>query len=53
MDDYSDEKIDDIDEERINKMRREVYEITLSLGGAITAKKRIRITSHEYGFLGI
>jgi glycolate oxidase len=34
--------------EKINKMRREVYEITLSLGGAITAEHGIGLSKIQY-----
>ena len=34
--------------EKIDKMRREVYEITLSLGGAITAEHGIGLSKIQY-----
>ena len=36
------------DTEKINKMRREIYAITLSLGGAITAEHGIGLSKIEY-----
>ena len=36
------------DTEKINKIRREVYEITLSLGGAITAEHGIGLSKIQY-----
>ena len=47
--DYGDDKKFDYSNKRwINEMRRDVYEITLSLGGAITAEHGIGLSKIEY-----
>lgn len=49
MDDYSDEKQEDYnDKKKVDEMRREMYEITLSLGGTITAEHGIGLSKIPY-----
>jgi glycolate oxidase len=48
VDDNSDKKLDVSDKKRIDDMRREIYEITLSLGGAITAEHGIGLSKIPY-----
>lgn len=49
MDDYSDEKQEDYnDKKKVDDMRKEMYEITLSLGGTITAEHGIGLSKIPY-----